>query len=268
MFHSLYEEYGVLRKALASVPNGEVKQKPIITLKDNRNLLVGHPLVKVSNVAFLNRPVTIVDRIIGNLRCDHGHLLMGFSVRSRPRTYICDICRRTDHVLSNPSFYCPLCDYDLCINCATRLAADKEPPRSYNDVVSSGFTVNVAGTPCHIGSGTPMLFCGKQYTSRGRCYCRSCDGRCGPTSGCPCPDCYVTFELILLSAGLRCSNNHVLTLSLYRAIPGRTTQCCTCHHRLKNRSTETAIGLVCEECGYEKSFMCCSCAYKAAISAE
>ena len=46
-----------------------------------------------------------------------------------------------------------------------------------------------------------LLYCGKQYTSKGGCACLTCDGVCGPTYGCPCPDCDFTLSNILYSSG-------------------------------------------------------------------
>jgi len=216
------------------------------------------------NPDVIPKELSLVKCGLGNLKCPKGHCLTGLSVKCRPNTFTCAVCKKHDPVSTNPSFYCPLCGYDLCIDCASKALEGKKPATSLDNVVSSGFKVNISGTPCHIGQ-TGMLYCGKRYASRGQCICGSCDGCCGPNNGCPCPDCYTTFEMVVLSAGLRCSNSHPLTCVAYRTL-SKGLKCHSCGMELKDGDAKKAIiGLVCEDCGCGTTFLCARCAFKAAV---
>jgi hypothetical protein len=71
-----------------------------------------------------------------------------------------------------------LCSFDV-------RRGDQAPEGSLSLLQRSGDTAETAQRSSKNGK----LYCGKQYTMRGACKCRSCDGRCGPNSGCQCPGC-------------------------------------------------------------------------------
>lgn len=51
------------------------------------------------------------------------------------------------------------------------------------------------------GKGKGLLYCGEKYCNDGGCQCGSCDGYCGTTNRCPCPDCDNTLTYLLYSSG-------------------------------------------------------------------
>ena len=76
--------------------------------------------------------------------------------------------------------------------------------RNSNDIIKKGK-----------GICQGLLYCGKQYTSSGGCACLTCDGYCGPSTGCPCPDCDFTLSYILYSSGkMNCPKRKSILLRL------------------------------------------------------
>ena len=60
-----------------------------------------------------------------------------------------------------------------------------------------------------------LLYCGKRYTGSGGCSCLNCDGICGPSNKCPCPDCDLTLTYILYASGqMNCPKCKSLLLRL------------------------------------------------------
>ena len=49
-----------------------------------------------------------------------------------------------------------------------------------------------------------IWYCGKK---KNECKCGNCDGRCGPTNGCPCQDCYSLIQVfVCMLLGLICAH--------------------------------------------------------------
>ena len=187
-------------------------------------------------------------KVLGNLKCPRNHYLVVFPSKSRCGPWTCDTCHRSGPMNTTPVFYCPICDHDKCLRCTFNAAKKLTlKPRSIDEVISSSFTKNISGTTIHFGS-TKMLYCGGHF---GRCFCRSCNGFCGPNNGCPCNTCILTAELVMLSKGLKCKNNHLLTCIASKS----DLKCQKCGEKVRSQ-----FSLGCELCGYKSSCICCGCA--------
>ncbi len=102
---SLKKEIGNLKKIISE------KDKEIQTLKSNTTEVYSnqHPRFFKSK--------------------NHEHSLIYFARKDDPIAinrhhpfWFCDLCRTTHHPLTEPSYYCTTCDYDLCINCKIKEA--------------------------------------------------------------------------------------------------------------------------------------------------
>jgi len=203
----------------------------------------------------------LVRQVLGVIRCPSGHFLI-YLPSNYHRGWSCDVCSQhgeTDRAM--PRFRCQECDYDVCARCAALAAGGMKQTDVLGEVIASGLRMNIAHCLVRIGERCPIFYCGGRYTSSGKCLCGTCDGQCGPNNGCPCQNCIVTLEMVLLSSGTRCSGGHLLSCVLYRSLPSSGIVCRSCGARkTRDGSDRWAIGLGCEECGYESSFICVSCA--------
>jgi len=214
-------------------------------------------------------------KLLGKLTCSRGHHLICLSVATRKSLYggnglSCDICdasvrQRSDEKDRDPIFCCPFCEYDLCMDCASKALTGTTPSASCSNLIASGLKTNISGRPCSKSSNS-MLYCGQRYSdSRVYYFGKGCDGCCGPTSGIPCPDCFATFEIAALSTGTHCSKGHLLIPTLYWTLPEEGVKCRSCGSTNKPGGFDDhtgVIGLTCEECGVRSSFICSSCAMK------
>ena len=196
--------------------------------------------------------VTFMKKVLGNLKCPKGHYLIVFPSKSRPASGLCDICKKSISHVSTPLFYCPLCTFDLCIRCAYLASTDFKKPDLIDDVISCNFQKNICDTPIKYGR-VDMFYCGQRC---GRCFCRSCDGFCGPDNGCPCQNCILTAEMAMLSSGLRCKRDHLLTCIVTLKDEFKCQKC--------DKIVTSPFSLGCELCGYNDSCICCKCALSCA----
>lgn len=90
---------------------------------------------------------------------------------------------------------------------------------------SYGHMCNSEGDVVHFGSGSGegRLYCGKK---KDQCKCGNCDGRCGPTNGCPCDSCEALEKKVFSS--LKCPNGHSLAV---RRAPFRCNECGSTYRR-------------------------------------
>ena len=108
-----------------------------------------------------------------------------------------------------------------------------------------------------------LLYCEKRYTSYGGCACLNCDGICGPTNKCPCPDCDYTLTCILYSSGqMNCPKckKKLLRLNLLNRVNlfGKNANYAVICDLCKRRYTEKFIPLLCcKNCDFD---MCPNCA--------
>ncbi len=99
---------------------------------------------------------------------------------SRRCDILSDTCTRKDFSDEEVQwFHCPICDYDVCLSCAPdRVNGKGDRVRLGAAGGSGGFTGLQSGA---------IFYCGEK---KDECRCGGCDGRCGPTNGCPCASCY------------------------------------------------------------------------------
>lgn len=100
-------------------------------------------------------------------------------------------------------YRCASCDYDLCEKCARAQRGSQPTSSSSSSSSSTVHKTNDEGAAVHLGStgsttsgkrlnsnnslpANKVYYCGRRMN---QCRCGGCDGRCGPTNGCPCKSC-------------------------------------------------------------------------------
>ena len=118
----------------------------------------------------------------------------------------------------------------------------------------------------NIGQG--ILYCGKKYACNGGCPCGGCDGYCGLTNGCACPDCDNTLSYILYSTGkMTCETckKDLIRLKVYDLknidkSKNKTNARYNCNICYQSFSNANFVPLLhCFKCNYN---MCSKCAFK------
>ena len=116
------------------------------------------------------------------------------------------------------------------------------------------------------GKGKGLLYCGEQYCKSEGCPCGTCDGYCGTTNGCACPDCDNTLAYLLYSSGKMTCNTCKKTLirikicNLKNIIQNHSTSDFKCSVCYINYEKDDFIPLMrCLKCKYN---MCPECAFK------
>jgi hypothetical protein len=134
------------------------------------------------------------------------------------RGVICDACNKTppwrgiDFTKAN--YQCRECDFDLCDMCAAKwLLLEHENMRK--------LLTNSQGLTCRPGEGEcgHLLYCGREFCSPMSCLCGRCDGRCGPSSGCQCPDCRDHHFVVEKYGGISMQDREQLTQRFFGARP-------------------------------------------------
>ena len=124
------------------------------------------------------------------------------------------------------------------------------------------------------GLGKGLLYCGDLYTNKNGCSCGTCDGRCGPDSGCPCPDCEYTLSYILYSSGkMKCEicKKSLLRINIFNLrnmakSNNNLNPSFKCNICRSSFSQELFIPLMhCKKCNYN---MCPKCAFSRITSFE
>ena len=111
--------------------------------------------------------------------------------------------------------------------------------------------------------GKGILYCGEKYTKENCCSCGTCDGRCGPDDGCPCPDCQYTLSYILYSTGkMKCEicKKTLLRINIFNLnniYNYNTYKCNICHFTYTNEYYSIPL-MHCMKCNYN---MCPKCAF-------
>ena len=116
------------------------------------------------------------------------------------------------------------------------------------------------------GKGKGLLYCGEKYCNSEGCQCGSCDGYCGTTNGCPCPDCDNTLAYLLYSTGtmicITCKKTliRIKVCNLKYLIQNPSAYDFNCSLCYKNYQKDDFIPLMhCFKCKYN---MCPECAFK------
>lgn len=113
---------------------------------------------------------------------------------------------------------------------------------------SNGHIQNSDGDTVHFGrrNGTGHIYCGKE---KDQCKCGSCDGRCGPTNGCPCDSCEQLIKEVF--SLVKCPQGHNFTIKR-----GPFT-CNSCNFRYQRgwflkQYCSTCDYSLCLKCGHTK----------------
>ncbi|KAG4083208.1 hypothetical protein H8356DRAFT_1750396 [Neocallimastix lanati (nom. inval.)] len=165
-------------------------------------------------------------------------------ITGRYSAFICDTCNGRYYQKYIPIMHCFKCNFDLCPKCAF-------------SNISKYHLNNLRITSSLQSISDGVLYCGNRYTTCGKCICGTCDGRCGPTNGCPCPKCDIILGYnIYLQKSLtciRCGNGKILTKYILKGI--------------QSENKGYLSGFICNICrnlyinGYNISYHCNKCSY-------
>ena len=113
----------------------------------------------------------------------------------------------------------------------------------------------------HESNNPHMVYCGAHFCGNSKCFCRGCDGNCGPSNGCPCSSCLNTLFASILSLKLKCPfGDHLYSVIRVSHLPDRIS-CALCHSNFSKSSVGRfcdAPALMCD-CNPEYAYVCPNC---------